>query len=68
MTKEGDLSDDKPAPKANYTRCRCGSRYFFVAECERIEGAGGLPGFFDEGVLVGRCADCGRMQAFIFSD
>ena len=48
--------------------CRCGSSRFLVGECERIEGGEGLPGFFDEGVVVGKCECCGRQQAFVYTD
>lgn len=55
------LHDEKPA-------CKCGSVLFLVAECERIEREDGLLGFFDEGVVVGKCAKCGRNQAFVYTD
>lgn len=48
--------------------CKCGGRRFFVAECERIERDEGLLGFFDEGVVVGQCADCGRNRALVYTD
>ena len=48
--------------------CQCESAYFLVGECERIEGAEGIPGFFDEGVVAGKCADCGQEQAFVYTD
>jgi hypothetical protein len=49
-------------------RCQCGNDTFVVAECERIEGDDGLMGFFDEGVVVGQCSECGRKRAFVFTD
>jgi ribosomal protein S27E len=55
------LREEKP-------RCRCGSRSFFAGECERIERDEGLMGFFDEGVLVGQCAECGRNRALVHTD
>lgn len=55
------LRDEEPA-------CRCGGRAFAVGECERIEGDEGLAGFFDEGVVVGHCRQCGRNQAFAYTD
>jgi hypothetical protein len=55
------LRDETPA-------CQCGSAYYLVAECERIEGDEGLPGFFDEGVVVGRCSQCGRNRALVYTD
>ena len=55
------LRDETPA-------CQCGSAHFLVAECERIEGDEGLLGFFDEGVVVGQCSQCGRNQAFVYTD
>jgi hypothetical protein len=36
--------------------------------CERFEGEEGIPGFFDEGVIVGRCTECSRKRAFVFTD
>jgi ribosomal protein S14 len=48
--------------------CKCGGTEFFAANCERIEGAKGLPGFFDEGVIVGQCSRCGRNHAFVYTD
>jgi hypothetical protein len=48
--------------------CRCGGQTFCVGEYERIEGDGGLVGFFDEGVVVGQCCQCGRSQAFVYTD
>lgn len=48
--------------------CECGNRTFIAGQCERIEGENGIPGFFDEGVIVGRCAKCGRYKAFVYFD
>ncbi len=48
--------------------CECGSASFLMAECERIEGDAGLMGFFDEGVVVGKCSHCGRNRAFVYTD
>ncbi len=48
--------------------CQCGNGHFLVGECERIEGGEGLPGFFDEGVVVGKCSRCGRNRAFVYTD
>ena len=55
------LREEKP-------ECACGSRQFYVGECERIERDEGLPGFFDEGVVVGQCAHCGRNRALAHTD
>ena len=52
----------------NRPRCSCGSSVYTVAECERIEGDDGLYGFFDEGVLVGKCSGCGRNEVFVETD
>jgi hypothetical protein len=49
-------------------RCRCGHASFLAGECLRFEGEDGLPGFFDESVVVGRCAHCGRQRAFVYTD
>jgi hypothetical protein len=48
--------------------CICGYAAFVVAECERIERDDGMLGFFDEGVVVGKCAHCGRKRAFVHTD
>jgi hypothetical protein len=48
--------------------CGCGNMHFLVGECERIEGSEGLPGFFDEGVVVGKCSRCGRNRTFAYTD
>lgn len=48
--------------------CDCGSRIFLAGQCERIEGENGIPGFFDEGVAVGKCNSCNRNQAFVYTD
>ena len=48
--------------------CECGHRTFTIAMCERFEGEQGIPGFFDEGVIVGRCEDCGRNRTIVFTD
>lgn len=48
--------------------CDCGHGTFVVAKVERIEGDQGLPGFFDEGVIVGQCPRCGRYTAFVYTD
>ena len=48
--------------------CTCGSEQFLVGECERIERDEGILGFFDEGVVVGKCAQCGRNRVLVFTD
>ncbi len=48
--------------------CACGSKQFYVGECERIERDEGILGFFDEGVVVGKCAKCGRNRALVYTD
>lgn len=55
------LREEKPT-------CECGSDLFLVAMVERFEGDQGLPGFFDEGVIVGQCSRCGRQLAFVYTD
>ncbi len=56
-------------PKSEETpTCDCGINSFLVAECERIEGDAGIPGFFDEGVIVGQCAACGQNHTFVYTD
>ena len=48
--------------------CTCGGSKFVVAEMERIEREDGLLGFFDEGVVVGQCSECGRNRAIVHTD
>ena len=48
--------------------CSCGNRYFLVAELERFESEDGLAGFFDEGVVVGKCASCNRNRVIVSTD
>jgi hypothetical protein len=48
--------------------CKCGAEGFLVGECERVEGEEGVMGFFDEGVVVGKCTDCGQNQVFVYTD
>jgi hypothetical protein len=48
--------------------CRCGNASLWVAMMERIEGEHGLPGFFDEGVIVGQCSQCGRRVVLVCTD
>ena len=55
------LREEKPV-------CRCGNGSFLVGECERIERDDGLMGFFDEGVVVGKCSHCGRNRALVYTD
>jgi hypothetical protein len=55
------LRDERPV-------CECGSRTFIAGQCERIEGEQGIPGFFDEGVIVGKCTLCNRNRTFVFTD
>lgn len=48
--------------------CSCGNQWFVVCECERFEGGDGLSGFFDEGVVVGKCSECGRNRVMVYTD
>ena len=48
--------------------CECGHGYFLAGEGERFERDEGLPGFFDEGVIVGQCARCGQKRTFVYTD
>lgn len=48
--------------------CKCGNKTFLVGECERIDGDERIMGFFDEGVVVGRCFKCNQNQVFVFTD
>jgi hypothetical protein len=57
-----------PESETEHPVCSCGSDAFVLCLCERYEGASGLQGFFDEGVLVGKCATCGSHKTFLFTD
>jgi len=48
--------------------CKCGNRRFLVGECERIERDEGVMGFFDEGIVVGKCSECDRNRALVHTD
>ena len=55
------IRDERP-------ECDCGNRSFTVGMCERYEGEKGIPGFFDEGVVVGNCTGCHRNKALVYTD
>ena len=55
------LREEKPV-------CKCGNRNYVLGECERIEGDEGGMGFFDEGVVVGKCVRCDQNRAFVYTD
>jgi len=55
------IGDERP-------ECECGNRSFISGMCERFEGEEGIPGFFDEGVIVGKCTICNRKRTFVFID
>ena len=57
-----------PEEEQETPRCSCGSDSFYLCMCERYEGANGLEGFFDEGVIVGKCSRCGALKTFLFTD
>jgi len=48
--------------------CECGNRTFIAGQCERFEGENGIPGFFDEGVVAGKCIECNRNMEFVYTD
>jgi hypothetical protein len=60
--------DSRQALREERPVCKCGSRDFIVGLCERIEGEQGIPGFFDEGVIVGKCILCHLNKAFVYTD
>jgi hypothetical protein len=55
------LRDERP-------ECECGSRTFTAGQCERFETEQGIPGFFDEGVIAGKCTVCKRNKVFVYTD
>ena len=60
--------ESRQALREELPACECGGRDFVVGLCERIEGEQGIPGFFDEGVMVGKCIRCQRNRAFVYTD
>ena len=60
--------ESRRALREEHPVCECGSREFITGMCERIEGEEGIPGFFDEGVIVGKCIRCSRNRIFAFTD
>ena len=48
--------------------CDCGSKIFNVGQCDRTEGEEGITGFFDEGVIAGKCCSCGLNMVFVRMD
>jgi len=67
-TKFSIIRDQHPEVEQEHQVCSCGSDSFFVCMCERYEGVQGLQGFFDEGVIVGKCSTCGSHKTFLFTD
>jgi len=60
--------DHRTSEREEKPVCKCGGVHFLVGECERIERDDGLLGFFDEGVVVGKCVECGSNRAFVYTD
>jgi hypothetical protein len=48
--------------------CECGNRSFLAGLCERTESEKGIPGFFDEGVVVGKCTQCNLNSVIVYID
>jgi hypothetical protein len=48
--------------------CECKNPLFYTGECERIEGSQGLEGFFDEGIIVGKCSHCEANRVLVYTD
>lgn len=57
-----------PLAQVERPACECGAKAFYVVLCERIEVWDGVPSFFDEGVMAGQCASCGRLRSIVFTD
>ncbi len=62
------VTNGRPEVEDEHPVCSCGSDAFILCMCERYEGEYGLAGFFDEGVIVGKCAVCGTNRTFLFTD
>jgi len=55
--------------RVEYPKCgKCGNDAFYVLECERYEGENGLKGFFDEGIVVGKCSECNTLMVIVQTD
>ena len=48
--------------------CKCANASFLTGECERLESDEGILGFFDEGVVVGKCSRCDRNRTLVHTD
>jgi hypothetical protein len=64
----GIIRNNHPEEEQEHPVCLCGSNAFILCMCERYEGPSGLAGFFDEGVLVGKCETCGTFKTFLYTD
>jgi hypothetical protein len=64
----GITVNNYPEEEQDHPICSCGSDAFILCMCERYEGPSGLTGFFDEGVLVGKCETCGTLKTFLYTD
>jgi hypothetical protein len=60
--------DNHAEEEQEHPVCICGSDTFILCMCDRYEGPSGLQGFFDEGVLVGKCETCGAFKTFLYTD
>jgi hypothetical protein len=63
----GITRDNHPEEEQEHPTCSCGSDAFILCMCERYEGLSGLTGFFDEGVLAGKCETCGAFKTFLYT-
>lgn len=60
--------DHRKFLREEHTVCECFNNSFTVGQCERIEGEKGIPGYFDEGVIVGKCCSCRRNKVLVYTD
>ena len=58
----------RSATHRDHPLCVCDGDQFWSGMCERYEGDEGLMGFFDEGVIVGQCARCGKNHVLAETD
>jgi len=54
--------------RAEAMMCPCRSTKLSIAMCGRYKCEDGIPGFFDEGVIVGKCTDCLRNVVVALTD
>jgi len=60
---DGEWQNNRQIAKVEHPVCHCGGEAFYTAIYNLYESD-----FFDEGVLVGKCAKCGKNKVFVRLD